>query len=52
MTTFGKIKRSATVQSMQGRADAAAWNTVREWTGPNAIVTESIRATVARLAKR
>ena len=49
MCKFGK---KVTVQQMQGRdKDAAAWNTVREWTGPKALVTPEIRASVARLSK-
>lgn len=47
---FGK--KAPTVQQMQGRdKDAAAWNTVREWTGGAARVTPAIRATVARISE-
>jgi len=50
MCKFGK---KVTVQQMQGRdSDAAAWNTVREWTGGKAVVTPAIRQTVARLSGR
>jgi len=50
MKPFGK---RVLVQNMQGRpgTDAAAWNTVREWTGPKAVVTQAMRDTVARLTK-
>ncbi len=47
--TFGKRR---TVQAMQGRDEqAAAWNTVREWTGPKAIVTPELERIAARLSK-
>jgi len=50
--TFGK--KNITVGAMEARAplasrEAWAWGTARDWTGPLAIVTPAIRASVARL---
>lgn len=53
MTTQRKFGRKpATVGQMcGGNAQAAAWNTVREWTGPHAEVTNAMRQTVERLSR-
>lgn len=47
---FGK--KAPRVQDMQGRDnEAAAWNTIREWTGGKAVVTAELRAIAKRLSK-
>lgn len=52
--TFGKkpAQRVPTVRQMCGAANAAEWNTVREWTGAKAPATFALRALVNELAAR